>query len=80
MRYYEQYLGKAVDKGSQRNAKFILKHVALALLIATCIVFAARKIYQRLSLSDSKARIGRDCEQAILKKQRLERGLQLEQN
>lgn len=75
MRYYEHYLGKAVDKGVQVNKKFILKHVALALLITTCIVFFARKIYQRLSLSDSKARIGRDCEQAILKKQRLERGL-----
>ena len=77
VRYYEQYLGKATNSAGDYNTQFVLTHVALALLITTAIVFIVRQIYKRLATSDSKARISRDCEQAILKKQRLEKGMYL---
>ena len=54
---------------------FWATHIALAIIITAVIVLLARQIYSRLISRDSKEAIGRDCEQAILKKQRLERGV-----
>ncbi len=50
----------------------IVTYVVLAAFISMAVVLICQSIWKRLMVADPKAKIGQDCQQAILKKERLE--------
>ena len=76
VRFYEQYLGvgaKGTEQGEAASFTYlVILHVVSALLVTTVIVMACRCLYHRLTRSKPQDQINFDCQQAILKKQRLE--------
>lgn len=71
--FYDQYLGRS-GKNQERSSKVLvfMLHLAVALLIVTALVLTCNYGVARLFRSKKQTQINFDCNQAILKKQRLE--------
>ncbi len=78
IREYAQYLGEkqqetnAAMNGENWTLYSIVTYVVLAAFISMAVVLICQSIWKRLMVADPQATIGQDCQQAILKKERLE--------
>ena len=73
VRYYEKYLGKGAKNFEEPNHILILiLHVAIALIITSCIVLFFQFFWEKFSINERQTQINFDCKQAIEKKKRLE--------
>ena len=70
-----KYLGSTQPNQKQKASLPLLtiaSVVTAALLLGFLVYFACRAIYARLTISEAKINVKFDCEQAILKKYKLE--------